>query len=188
MPEERSVQVIDRRKFLIQMGVATATITVAGAGLGRALAVSERESLERELAAIQSRQMPDMPPMIELPNEADPVKPALGTRPEYTAVRDHYQIFIRSQPTVIDGDTWELPITGLVDNPVNLTLSDIRNNYTPRKRVRHPVLHIQPRRRRPDKHDSLDGRERAGRTRRGAPNERRALHDHLFRRRLLRDR
>ncbi len=130
--EERSVQVIDRRKFLIQMGVATATITVAGAGLGRALAVSERESLERELAAIQSRQMPDMPPMIELPNEADPVKPALGTRPEYTAVRDHYQIFIRSQPTVIDGDTWELPITGLVDNPVNLTLSDIRNNYEPR--------------------------------------------------------
>ena len=130
--EDRSVQVIDRRKFLIQMGVATATITVAGAGLGRALAVSERESLERELEAIQSRQMPDMPPMIELPNEADPVKPALGTRPEYTAVRDHYQIFIRSQPTVINGDTWELPITGLVDNPVTLTLSDIRNNYTPR--------------------------------------------------------
>ncbi len=130
--EERSVQVIDRRKFLIQMGVATATITVAGAGLGRTLAVSERESLERELAAIQARQMPDMPPMIELPNEADPVKPVLGTRPEYTAVRDHYQIFIRSQPTVINGDTWELPITGLVDNPVNLTLSDFHNNYEPR--------------------------------------------------------
>lgn len=130
--EERSVQVIDRRKFLIQMGVATATITVAGAGLGRTLAVSERERLENELAAVQSRQMPDMPPMIELPNEADPIKPALGTRPEYTAVRDHYQIFIRSQPTVIDGDSWELPITGLVDNPVNLTLSDIRDNYEPR--------------------------------------------------------
>ena len=130
--EERSVQVIDRRKFLIQMGVATATITVAGAGLGRTLAVSERERLENELAAIQSRQMPDMPPMIDLPNEGDPVKPALGTRPEYTAVRDHYQIFIRSQPTVLNGDTWELPITGLVENPVNLTLSDIRNNYEPR--------------------------------------------------------
>ena len=131
-PEERSVQVIDRRKFLIQMGVATATITVAGAGIGRALATSERERLENELLAIQSRQMPDMPPMIELPNEGHPVKPALGTRPEYTAVRDHYQIFIKSQPTVIDGDTWELPITGLVDNPVALTLSDIRNNYEPR--------------------------------------------------------
>ena len=130
--EERSVQVIDRRKFLIQMGVATATITVAGAGLGRTLAVSERERLENELAAVQSQQMADMPPMIDLPNEGDPVKPALGTRPEYTAVRDHYQIFIRSQPTVLNGDEWELPITGLVDNPVNLTLSDIRSNYTPR--------------------------------------------------------
>ena len=130
--EERSVQVIDRRKFLIQMGVATATITVAGAGLGRTLASSERERLERELAAVQSQQMADMPPMIDLPNEGDPLKPALGTRPEYTAVRDHYQIFIRSQPTVLNGDDWELPITGLVDNPVNLTLSDIRSNYTPR--------------------------------------------------------
>ena len=130
--EERSVQVIDRRKFLIQMGVATATITVAGAGLGRTLAVSERERLENELAAVQSQQLSDMPPMIELPNEGDPVKPALGTRPEYTAVRDHYQIFIRSQPTVLNGDTWELPITGLVDNPTTLTLENIRSNYTPR--------------------------------------------------------
>ncbi len=130
--EDRSVQVLDRRKFLIRMGVATATITVAGAGLGRTLAVSERERLENELAAIQSQKMPDMPPMIELPNENDPLKPALGTRPEYTAVRDHYQIFIRSEPTVINGNTWELPITGLVDNPTTLTLEDIRNNYAPR--------------------------------------------------------
>ncbi len=130
--EERSVQVVDRRKFLIQMGVATATITVAGAGLGRTLAASERERLENELAAIQSQKMPDMPPMIELPNENDPLKPALGTRPEYTAVRDHYQVFIRSEPTVINGDTWELPITGLVDNPTILTLEDIRNNYQAR--------------------------------------------------------
>ncbi len=130
--EERSVQVIDRRKFLIQMGAATATITVAGTGIGRVLATSERERLERELAAVQSRQMPDMPPMIKLPNEGDPVKPALGTRPEYTAVRDHYQIFIKSQPTIINGDEWTLPITGLVDNPTALTLADIRNNYEPR--------------------------------------------------------
>ena len=70
--------------------------------------------------------------MIELPNECDPVKPALGTRPEYTAVRDHYQIFIRSEPTVINGDTWELPITGLVDNPMTMNLDYIMSNYEPR--------------------------------------------------------
>ncbi len=130
--EKHSVQVVDRRKFLIQMGVATATITVAGAGLGRTLAASERERLENELAAVQSQKMPDMPPMIELPNENDPLKPALGTRPEYTAVRDHYQVFIRSEPTVINADAWELPITGLVDNPTVLKLEDIRNNYQAR--------------------------------------------------------
>ena len=71
-------------------------------------------------------------PMIELPNEDDPVKPALGTRPEYTAVRDHYKVFIRSEPTLIDGATWALPITGLVANPLTLTLDDIMSRYDAR--------------------------------------------------------
>ena len=69
---------------------------------------------------------------IELPNENAPLKPALGTRPEYTAVRDHYKVFIRSEPTVIDGATWTLPITGLVDNPVTFTLDDLRTRYEAR--------------------------------------------------------
>ncbi len=129
--DDVSVQVLDRRKFLIRMGVATATITVAGAGIGRMLSVSEVRARETELESMETK-VPGSGPMIELPNEGDPVKPALGTRPEYTAVRDHYQIFIRSQPTVIDGDTWELPITGLVDNPMTMNLDYIMNNYEPR--------------------------------------------------------
>ena len=36
---------------------------------------------------------------------------------------------IRTAPTVIDGDTWRLPIMGEVDNPLSLTLDDLRNNY-----------------------------------------------------------
>ncbi len=129
--EERSVEVIGRRQFLIRMGAATATITVAGAGLGRILSVNEGRAREAELASIEP-EVPGSGPMIDLPNEDDPVKPVLGTRPEYTAVRDHYKIFIRSQPTVIDGDAWELPISGLVENPVSLNLTDIMNRYEPR--------------------------------------------------------
>ena len=131
LPEQRSVEVVGRRQFLIRMGVATATVTVAGAGLGRVLAVDERSRLEAELEAVKSR-MPDSPAMIELPNADDPVKPALGTRPEYTAVRDHYKVFIRSEPTMIEEATWTLPITGLVDNPMVMTLGEIRNNYESR--------------------------------------------------------
>ncbi len=129
--EERSVTVVDRRQFLVRMGVATATITVAGAGLGRVLATSERQQFEAELEAMREK-MPDSQPMVELPNENDPLKPALGTRPEYTAVRDHYKVFIRSQPTMIEEAGWTLPITGMVDNPLTFRLQDIMERYEAR--------------------------------------------------------
>ena len=68
-------------------------------------------------------------PRLPFPNLEDPVVPAPGTRPEYTPLKDHYKVFIRVEPTVIDGSTWKLPITGLVDNPLMLTLDDISNDY-----------------------------------------------------------
>ena len=127
---ERSVEVLGRRQFLVRMGVATATLTVAGAGIGRVMAGNEQQRLEAELEAMKQRVADSAAAgMIELPNEDDPVKPALGTRPEYTQVRDHYKIFIRSQPSIIDGDTYTLPITGSVENPVSFTLDDIRDRY-----------------------------------------------------------
>ena len=124
--DSASVQVLGRRKFLIVLGGATATITVAGSGVGRMLSVAESRAREMET------KIPGGGPMIELPNEDAPVKPALGTRPEYTAVRDHYKVFIRSEPTLIDGATWALPITGLVANPLTLTLDDIMSRYKAR--------------------------------------------------------
>ena len=129
--EPPSATVLDRRRFLVSMGVATATITVAGAGLGRVLAAGERREREAELAAADARMPESAGTMIDLPNENDPVKPALGTRPEYTAVRDHYKVFIRSQPTMIDEAGWTLPITGLVDNPRTFTLMDLMERYDP---------------------------------------------------------
>ena len=129
--ETNSVKVVGRRQFLIQMGAATATVTVVGAGLGRVLEIDERNRLEAELEAMKAY-MSATPSAIELPNENATLKPALGTRPEYTAVRDHYKVFIRSEPTVIDGATWTLPITGLVDNPVTFTLDDLRARYEAR--------------------------------------------------------
>ena len=40
------------------------------------------------------------------PNANDPLMPAPGTRPEYTPLKDHYKVFIRVEPTIIDGATW----------------------------------------------------------------------------------
>ncbi len=128
---DRSVVVYGRRQFLIRVGAATAAVTVAGVGLGRVLSMSDQSRLEEELAAAEGS-MPDAAAMIELPNEDDPVKPALGTRPEYTQVRDHYKVFIRSEPTLIDGATYTLPIVGLVNAPTEFTLDDLMNKYEPR--------------------------------------------------------
>jgi DMSO/TMAO reductase YedYZ molybdopterin-dependent catalytic subunit len=129
--EFRTVQALNRRQFLIVLGTSAAAITVAGAGLGAILARGERREDEAELADTDAHTTSDdtRPPF---PNANDPVTPAPGTRPEYTPLKDHYQVFIRSEPTVIDGANWVLPITGMVDRPLMLTLIDLRTRYSRR--------------------------------------------------------
>ena len=129
--EVGAAQSIDRRKFLVLMGGAAAVITVASSGIGNLLAEAARRELEEERAASMAHQSQGSA-RSPFPNAGDPVMLAPGTRPEYTPLKDHYKVFLRLEPTVIDGETWSLPISGLVDNTVSLTLDDIRNNYEPR--------------------------------------------------------
>ncbi len=129
--EARSVERIDRRQFLITLGASTATITIVGAGVGSILASNERQKLEAELDASMAH-LSEGAPESSFPNSNDPVTPAPGTRPEYTPVKDHYKVFIRTEPTVIDGADWILPITGLVANPLMLSLDELRNNFPSR--------------------------------------------------------
>ncbi len=123
-PRRAEVQSLSRRQFLITLGAASAVITVIGSGVGAALARAEQRRREEEyLAEIGQTN-------VQLPNLNDPVVPAPGTRPEYTPLQDHYKVFLNTEPTVIDGQNYRLPITGLVDNPLSLSLDDIRSNYT----------------------------------------------------------
>jgi DMSO/TMAO reductase YedYZ molybdopterin-dependent catalytic subunit len=126
--EVSTVERLNRRQFLVRLGASTATITVAGSVVGTILARNERRRLAAALDDSMAHQLDEdgRPPF---PNLDDPVVPAPGTRPEYTPVKDHYKVFLRTEPTVIDGASWVLPITGLVDNPLMLTLDDIRRNY-----------------------------------------------------------
>jgi len=123
-----SVEQLSRRQFLIRLGAASAAITVVGTGVGTILAQAEKRRLEAGSMAHNTEGSAGK----VFPNADDPVVPAPGTRPEYTPLKDHYSVFIRTEPTVIEGDTWMLPITGLVDNPLVLTLDDIRDNYASR--------------------------------------------------------
>ncbi len=127
----RSVETIGRRQFLVRLGAATATVTVVSGGLGVVLATAERQRLEQALADTMAHNAEEAG-RSPFPNANDPVVPVPGTRPEYTPIKDHYKVFLETEPTFIDGTTWVLPITGLVDNPLMLTIDDFRNNYQPR--------------------------------------------------------
>ena len=129
--QARAAGAIDRRQFLIRLGGATAMITVASTVLGSLLAAAARRELEEELAASMAHQSQGSA-RAPFPNANAPVMPAPGTRPEYTPLKDHYRVFIRVDPTIIDGATWSLPIMGAVGNPMTLTIDDIRNNYESR--------------------------------------------------------
>ncbi len=128
--EVRWSKSINRREFLVRLGAASATIIVLSGGVGGILAQRERREIDEAIASsmIESNLSPRGP----FPNADDPVTPALGTRPEYTQVEDHYKVFLRTEPTIINIDTWSLPITGLVDNPLVLTLDEIQSNYESR--------------------------------------------------------
>jgi DMSO/TMAO reductase YedYZ molybdopterin-dependent catalytic subunit len=123
--------VASRRRFVIRLGAAAATLTVAGGALSAVLARREQQRAAEALAESTAHQVDESAQAV-FPNANDPVAPVPGTRPEYTPVKDHYQVFIELAPTVIDGGAWRLPVTGLVETPLMLTLDDIRNNYPAR--------------------------------------------------------
>ena len=118
---EPMVQRVSRRKFLIRLAGYTATITVSGAVVGL---LSERHS-RMKLESL----MPWSATHV-LPNADAAVKPAPGTRPEYTSLERHYRIDINTTPPKVDGMTWRLKVTGLVEKPLSFTLDDLRR-YEP---------------------------------------------------------
>lgn len=132
---ERNAQSLSRRQFLVRLGAASATITVVGAGVSAAL---NNQTPAPSTAPVPSNNQPNAQSTeaVEVasnsfPNADDPMVPAPGTRPEYTPVAEHYRIDIAAIPPDIDGETWRLPITGMVGNEIELSLDDIRNNFDP---------------------------------------------------------
>jgi Oxidoreductase molybdopterin binding domain len=116
---------IDRRRFLIRIGGASAVVTVAGASIGM-FSDSVRRAV---LAAGDCWSSAN-----SLPNADAAVAPAPGTRTEYTPLERHYRIDINTSPPRINGEKWRLKIDGLVETPITLTLDELR---------RHRADHIE---------------------------------------------
>ena len=120
---EASVQALDRRSFLLRMGGAAATVTVVGAGVGALLRESGSTATPVRLASSGGGG--------DLPNADAALQPVPGTRAELTPVEKHYRIDISSRPPVLEEETWTLPVSGLVDNPLEMTLADLRSEFQP---------------------------------------------------------
>ncbi len=111
------VERVDRRRFIIRLGSATAVITVVGAGVGALVGARRGREAARSTGQIAT---------VSLPNADAAVKPAPGTRPELTPLERHYRIDINTTPPTIREDAWRLKIGGLAERPLELTLADIR--------------------------------------------------------------
>ena len=120
--ETITVEALDRRQFMVRIGGASAVLTVIGAGLGAF--IGNRPGGGQVAGDASGASDGDV-----LPNLEGNMEPAPGTRPEYTPLDDHYRIDISSRPPVIDSGEWRLDVTGLVDNPVSLSLGELYDKF-----------------------------------------------------------
>lgn len=122
-----SAAVVDRRQFLIQLGAATATITVVGGGLSALLNTSASGGAS-SLPVPEATLDPEL--ASSLPVSRGSFAAAPGTRPEITALADHYRIDIRATPLEIAEEGYTLPFTsqigGVQRTVAELTLDEIR--------------------------------------------------------------
>lgn len=110
-------QGLSRRQFLLELGGASAVITLIGAGLD--LSLTKPLASASPIAATEAASA-----------DSSGVLPAPGTRPEYTPLAHHYRIDINAgSGPHLDESTYKLDISGLVDNPVQLSLTDLRTQF-----------------------------------------------------------
>jgi DMSO/TMAO reductase YedYZ molybdopterin-dependent catalytic subunit len=123
-PPVASVAAVDRRQFIVRMGGAVAVITVTGGSVGAWVGATRRRPPPGSGGTPWSATHP-------LPNADASVQPVRGTRPELTPVEDHYRIDINTRPPAVDEVYWRLRIGGLVDQPSEWTLAELRDGYEP---------------------------------------------------------
>jgi len=126
-----SVTAVDRRQFLIQLGAATATITVVGGGIS---AILNNTATAAANIPVPEATL-DAETAAALPVSRDSFTAVPGTRPEITALQNHYRIDIRSTPLDIAEEGYQLPFTTSIGGEPReiamLTLDNIRNDFEP---------------------------------------------------------
>jgi DMSO/TMAO reductase YedYZ molybdopterin-dependent catalytic subunit len=108
---------IDRRRFLVRFGGATAATTFAGAVWGLVAGHARGTDAGERWSASHA-----------LPNRGALIAAAPGTRPELTPLEKHYRIDTDTRAPVVDERLWRLKIGGMVEHPLELTLDELRGH------------------------------------------------------------
>lgn len=114
---------VDRRRFLVRLGGASAAITVVGAAVA-----SRFTTMVQRAVSAAGEAWSDVNP---LPNADATVEPVPGTRPELTPLADHYRIDISTRPPAVDEADWRLRFDGLFEQPAQWTLAGLRADFEP---------------------------------------------------------
>jgi len=126
---------LDRRKFLIQIGGASATITVIGAGFGTLFQSEVDTSNAFEVTTtgetITSTITEEITTGAIQSTVVENLQMPTGTRPEITPLDEHYRIDISARPPVIDAESYRLKVHGMVKEPLEIKLTDLIEGYEP---------------------------------------------------------
>ncbi len=117
---------MSRRGFLYIFGGSTAAVTLGAVGIA-SLAGSEPATTVEQVSGT-----PDL--STTTGTAASPsnetltarIEPTPGTRAEITPPGKFYSVDINSLPPSINEETWSLPLVGLVERPLTLSLADLR--------------------------------------------------------------
>lgn len=110
---------ISRRESLYLGGTALGALFTGLVGFG--VFLGNRMDEMEETASADAPVPPSDERFINRP------EPVPGTRPEITSNRNFYRIDINTVPPSVDANDWRLELSGLVENPMTLTLDAIRD-------------------------------------------------------------
>lgn len=131
--QDESAGGLSRRQFLYLIGAGSAAIVVSAVGLAL---FPQREEVPGgttttktgsglpEISAFDTSGPAASPPKKLLDERIQPVP---GTRPELTSNQDFYRVDIDTIPPQVNGKTWQLKLDGQVENPLTLSLGEIKS-------------------------------------------------------------
>jgi DMSO/TMAO reductase YedYZ molybdopterin-dependent catalytic subunit len=133
-PESEAPGDLSRQQFLWLVGIGSFAVVVSAAGLSL-LERGSTETAGTQPGGTQNMNEEAVANAATTSGEAQSptqsqlnarIQPAPGTRPELTSNDNFYRIDINASPPVVNGDTWRLEVKGLVDNPLMLSLDEIK--------------------------------------------------------------